>query len=141
MVLGKGILILPVLVGGALMPAPDLLPENVRPVTARNALPLRHDRFDDDAENILAAILGASTKVRLWDKRGGLAVKCFYAAVGAIIGLAALVVAATVHERIMERPLSVSIGTVFTMLLLIGCAVSGAGFGLYYEAHRRRRRA
>src|ERR1700683_2086180 len=34
--LAKGILVLPVLVDGALMPAPNLLPEDVRPVTVRN---------------------------------------------------------------------------------------------------------
>jgi len=140
-VLAKGILVLPVLVDGALMPAPDLLPEDVRPVTARNGLPLRHDRFDDDAENILAVILGVSTKVRLWDKKGGLAVKLFYAASGAVLGFVALMVAAVVHEGIMERPLSVSIGTDFTMLLLIGCVVIGGGLGLYYEGRKRRRPA
>jgi hypothetical protein len=136
-VLDKGILVLPVLVGGALMPAPSLLPEDVRAVTARNALALRHDRFDDDAENVLAAILGTSVKNRAWENRRGFAAKFLYAAAGAIMGLAALVVAAIIHQRMMDRPLSVSIGTAFTVLLLIGCLVLGAGSGLYYHGHKR----
>jgi TIR domain len=134
--LAKGILVLPVLVDGALMPAPNLLPEDVRPLTARNALSLRHDGFDDDAENILAVILGTAAKVRLWDKRTGLAAKCLYAAAGAIAGFVALVVAAGLHKSVMGRSLSESIGDGFTVLLLAGCVVFGAGFGLYAAGRR-----
>jgi hypothetical protein len=136
-VLNRDMLVLPVLVDGALMPAPDLLPEDVRPLTARNALILRHDRFDDDAENIFAAILCASAKHRPWDKKKPL-VRLGFAALGLIIGLAVLVAAALVHEEIMARPLAASIGTEFTILLLMASIMVGAVLGFYDDARNRR---
>ena len=54
----KNIKILPVLVGGARMPTRDQLPPDIREIAARNALFLRHERFDDDAERIVTAIFG-----------------------------------------------------------------------------------
>jgi hypothetical protein len=48
--LGRPMLILPILVAGARMPKPEQLPEDVRAVTGRNALPLRHESFDGDTE-------------------------------------------------------------------------------------------
>jgi hypothetical protein len=136
-VLNREMLVLPVLVDGALMPAPDLLPEDVRPLTARNALILRHDRFDDDAENIFAAILRVAAKHGPWHKKKPLA-RLGFAILGLILGLAVLVTAAIVHQAVMGRPLGASIGTEFTILLLIASTVVGAGLGFYYDARKRR---
>jgi hypothetical protein len=59
-VLSRPLLIVPVLVGGARMPKQEQLPQDVSAITVKNALPLRHESFDDDTENIVAAVLGLS---------------------------------------------------------------------------------
>ena len=40
------------------MPKLEELPEDIGAITTRNALPLRHESFDDDVENIVTAVLG-----------------------------------------------------------------------------------
>ena len=67
--LSRPVLILPVLVGGAHMPKAELLPEDIRAITTKNALPLRHESFDDDTENIVAAVLGLKAGERAWEER------------------------------------------------------------------------
>lgn len=138
--LGRPILVLPVLVDGAQMPTPDQLPDDIRAISTRNALPLRHERFDDDTENIVAAVLGVAEGVRPWDDRGRLAVKIGYAAAGLVVAASVLMVAAATHFGVAGRPLSASIGEATTTLLLLAAAVIGVGLGLGYEARRRKRR-
>src|SRR5262245_33679054 len=41
--------VIPVLVGSGKMPPPSELPEDIRPLTRRNAMELSHQRFPDDA--------------------------------------------------------------------------------------------
>ena len=54
--LTRRILRLPVLVARAQMPKPEQLPEDVRAITTKQALPLRHESFDDDTETIVAVL-------------------------------------------------------------------------------------
>ena len=103
--LARPMLILPILVAGARMPKPEQLPEDVRAVTGKNALPLRHESFDDDAENIVAAVLGVSAKDRAWEGQGTLRTKIGYGIGGAIAAAALLLVAALVHFWVLARPL------------------------------------
>jgi hypothetical protein len=131
-------LILPILVAGARMPKPAQLPEDVRPVTGKNAMPLRHESFDDDAENIVAAVLGVSAKDRAWEDQGTLRAKIGYGIGGAIAASALLLVAALAHFWVLARPLSASIGGPLTTLLLIGGAICGFWLGLRYEARNRK---
>jgi hypothetical protein len=138
--LGRPVLVLPVLVDGAPMPRPDQLPDDIRALTARNALPLRHESFDDDTENIVAAVLGGAETARPWDDKGKLAVKLGYAAAGLLAAFVLLMVVALVHFWSAGRPLSASIGEAVTTLLLVVGAIAGAGLGLGYEARRRRKR-
>jgi hypothetical protein len=136
--LQRSVLMLPVLVDGARMPQPDQLPDDIRAITSRNALPLRHESFDDDAENIVAAVLGVAAGARPWDDRGRLGVKLGYAAVGLVAALLLLLTAALVHFWMVGRPLSASIGDAATTLLLIAGALAGAALGFSYGARRRR---
>jgi hypothetical protein len=138
--LGRPIVVLPVLVDGAQMSKADLLPEDVSAITKRNALPLRHESFDDDTEKIVAAVFGVSAKERPWDNKGRLAVRIGYAVGGAVIACVLLVLGALAHRWLLARPLSASIGEAATTLLLIVGAILGAWLGLRYEAGRRRRR-
>ena len=136
--LARPMLILPILVAGARMPKPAQLPEDVQPVTGKNAIPLRHESFDDDAENIVAAVLGVSAKDRAWEDQGTLRTKIGYGIGGAIAASALLLVAALAHFLVLARPLSASIGGPLTTLLLIGGAICGFWLGLRYEARRRK---
>lgn len=138
--LDRSMVVLPVLVDGAQMSKPDLLPEDVRAITTRNALPLRHESFDDDTENIVTTIFGASGKERPWDDKGRLAVKIGYSVGGAVIAWVLLALAALAHLWVFARPLSASIGAPATTILLIVGAIVGAWMGLGYELRKRRRR-
>jgi hypothetical protein len=138
--LQRSVLVLPVLVDGARMPLPDQLPDDIRAITSRNALPLRHESFDDDAENIVAAVLGVAAGARPWDDRGRLGVKVGYAAAGLLAAATALIITAVVHFWVVGRPLSASIGEAATTLLLLAVAAMGAVLGLSYEARRRKKR-
>ena len=138
--LQRSVLVLPVLVDGARMPQPDQLPDDIRAITSRNALPLRHESFDDDVENIVAAVLGVAAGARPWDDRGRLGIKLGYAAAGLFAAVTALIVTAVVHFWVAGRPLSASIGEAATTLLLLAGAAMGVVLGLGYEARRRKKR-
>jgi len=139
-VLARPMLVLPVLVDGAQMPPPDQLPDDIRALSTRNALTLRHESFDDDTENIVAAVLGVAEGARPWDDRGRLAVKVGYAAAGLLVAAIVLMVAAVTHFWVAGRPLSASIGEAATTFLLLAAAAIGVGVGLGYEARRRSHR-
>lgn len=136
--LARPILVLPVLVDGAQMPRPDQLPDDIRAISARNALPLRHESFDDDTGNIVATVLGVAGAARPWDRKGRLGAKVGYAAAGLVAALMLLLTAALAHFWIVGRPLSASIGEAATTLLLIAGALAGVALGFGYGARRRR---
>lgn len=54
--LEHGVRVIPVLVKGAKMPAPETLPEALRPVTRRQALELRHERWSQDVDHLVTAL-------------------------------------------------------------------------------------
>jgi TIR domain len=146
--LARDIRLLPVLVDGARMPAPDELPEDVRPITTRNALLLRHESFDDDTHNVVAAVLGVSARERPWEAKGRLTAKIATAILGAmalpvILALAHNILMAQALEKsisiLMGQSLDSPIGGAATTLLLIVTALLGAGVGWRYPLLRRRR--
>lgn len=57
--LSRGLLTIPILVGGARMPAPSELPESLRGFTTRNAFELSDKRFDFDTSKLVATIADA----------------------------------------------------------------------------------
>lgn len=132
------LLVLPVLVGGARMPKPEQVPEDVQAITTKNALLLRHESFDDDTENILAAVLGVPAKTRSWEDKGSTWKKAVYALGGALIASTLILIFALMHYWILARPLSASIGGPLTTLILIAGALLGAGIGVRYEALKRK---
>jgi len=138
--LARPILVLPVLVAGAQMPKPEQLPEDVRAITTKNALPLRHESFDDDTQNIVAAVFGTTAKERAWEDKGKLWSKFAYAAGGMIAALAIMVVVALMHFWLLARPLSASIGGPGTEMISIVALLFGGWAGLKYEARKRRLR-
>ncbi|WP_372929671.1 hypothetical protein [Methyloceanibacter sp.] len=138
--LGGSLLVLPVLVGGARMPRPEQLPEDIKAIATLNAVPLRHESFDDDTENIVATVLGVAAKTRRWEDRGAWKAKIAYALGGAAAACMFVLVAALIHFWILSRPLSASIGAPLTTLLLISGMASGAWLGLSFEARKRKLR-
>ncbi len=132
------LLVLPVLVGGARMPKPEQVPDDVQAITTKNALLLRHESFDDDTENILAAVLGVPAKTRSWEDKGRTWKKAVYALGGAIAAGFLMLVAALLHFWILARPLSASIGAPLTTLLLVSVALLGAWLGLSYGARKHK---
>jgi hypothetical protein len=48
--------VIPVLVGNARMLSPDILPPSLRPLTLRNAVQIRHERFRSDTEVLVKAL-------------------------------------------------------------------------------------
>jgi len=60
--LGLGILVIPVLVGGASMPEPDSLPHPLRALSQRTALELTDARWNYDFERLATVIEGAGLK-------------------------------------------------------------------------------
>ncbi|HXF87242.1 MAG TPA: toll/interleukin-1 receptor domain-containing protein [Xanthobacteraceae bacterium] len=132
--------VLPVLVDAASMPRAEELPEDIRGITTRNALPLRHETFDDDAERILADVLGTSARPRLWEDRGKPLTRLGYAVAGIVVALGFLAVVGQIHRWIWGVGLAGSLGDAPTVLLLLGGAAGGAWLGVRYEARQRRRR-
>jgi hypothetical protein len=54
--LARGIPVIPILAEGARLPRRKQLPENLASLTRRNGLSVRHESFDADADQLLAAI-------------------------------------------------------------------------------------
>jgi hypothetical protein len=134
--LARPILVLPILVDGAQMPRPEQLPDDIKNIVGKNALPLRHERFDDDTENIVFTILGVRARQKAWDSKGKLLAKLGYCAAGLFAACVFLSIVALVHFWIFARPLSASIGDAMTTLLLIIGVAAGPVIGFIYGSRR-----
>ncbi len=58
-------LVIPVLVAGAMMPAPNELPSDLVALSRRNALELSYNRFDYDVERLVSALGGATGTLQI----------------------------------------------------------------------------
>jgi hypothetical protein len=134
--LARPIIILPILVDGAHMPQAEQLPGDIKGIVGKNALPLRHERFDDDAENIVFTILGVPARQKAWDDKGKLMAKLGYSTAGLFAACVFLSAVALVHFWIFARPLSASIGDAMTTLLLIMGVAAGAAIGFACGSRR-----
>jgi hypothetical protein len=135
--LTRPILVLPLRIDGTEMVRRDQLPPEVSALASKHALPLRQDSFDDDMENVITTVLGRSAKPRVWDDRNTVVAKIIHSLVGLATGLIILGVIALVHFWILARPLSASIGSAATTLLLLLGGGLGAVTGYVYEARKR----
>ena len=136
--LGRATLVLPILVDGVQMPKPELLPDDIRAIAARNALPLRHESFDGDTEVILRTILGDSDQERPWEHKSRLIARIGYAAAGVFLALIGLLGAALAHFWLLGQPISATIGDDATTAVLVAALAAGAWAGWAYEARRRK---
>jgi hypothetical protein len=60
--LARKVRVIPVLVDGAALPDPELLPASLRPLTSRQALPLRHSSFSADTARLITAVQAAAAE-------------------------------------------------------------------------------
>ncbi len=97
--LRAGITVVPVLVAGARMPDTAQLPEDLQPLSRRNAVEIRDDRFDDDVARLLG-FLGHAGGVAAKARTGG----GFSRAQLAGVAVAVAVVAALGIGSVMRRP-------------------------------------
>lgn len=127
--LEKEKLVIPVLVDGTAMPSDALLPEDIKGITKRNALPLRHETFSADLDAIMLAGAGYKLTDALAKKRRGILKKGFASLVGVLAGLAISVIGALLHVLLLGMPVSVSVGRGGTTFLIVSCALFGAVAG------------
>jgi hypothetical protein len=130
--------LLPILVAHARMPTPGELPEDIRGITKKNALRLRHESFDADADAIVSAILGTPAKPRVWEKKSKLWNKIMYATGGGAAAAIILIATAIVHFWLFKRSIAASIGGPQTTLLLLTGLLIGAALGLFCASRRAR---
>jgi hypothetical protein len=75
--LGKGVRVIPVLIGGAQLPTSAELPDDLKPFAKRQAMEIRHERFSADVEALAQAIAnvtpGARGQSKRWLAAGGIA--------------------------------------------------------------------
>jgi len=129
-------LTLPLLVDGASMPAPELLPSDISEISKRNAPPLRSDSFDTDADHIARKALGLAAGALLWEEPP-LSRKIGSAVAGALLAAIALLTLALAHNAFLKRPISDSIGDAQTTILIAGVLIFGLVYGFRYGSRRR----
>ncbi len=134
--LARNTLTMPLLVDGAPMPDPELLPEDIRGIAMLNAPPLRYESFDADADRIARKVLGLEPGQLLWDKPP-LSRRIWSAVAGGLIAAVALLAMALAHNAYLQRPISTSIGEDQTTIFIAGVLIFGAILGLLYGSRRR----
>ncbi len=135
--LQRNTLTMPLLVDGAPMADPELLPEDIRGITVLNAPPLRYESFDADADRIVRKVLGLEPGELVWDK-APLSRRIWSAIAGGLLAAALLLAIALAHNAYLKRPISTSIGEDQTTILIAGVLIFGLISGLLYGSRRRR---
>ncbi|MBI4725576.1 MAG: hypothetical protein HY765_11530 [Rhodomicrobium sp.] len=120
------------------MPKPELLPDEIREIAKRNALPLRHESFDSDADHIARKVLGLAPGELLWENRGSAGRKIWGAIAGGMLAAVFLLAAALAHSALLQRPVSASIGEAQTTILIGGVLIFGLISGVIYGSRGRR---
>ncbi len=123
-------LTLPLLVDGAPMPPPDILPDDIADISRRHAPPLRFESFDSDADHIVRKALGLAPGALLWEEPS-ISRRIGSAAAGALLAAVCLFALALVHFAVLHRSIADSVGgdeqmeTLAAVILILGLA---AGF-------------
>jgi hypothetical protein len=121
--LAAGIRIIPVLINDARMPEARSLPADIAALADRNAIEVRHSRFDDDFANLAKTITG-----RAHTRAGGKSVLVILGGIacGALAGVAVAIGALVIHFHATGMSASERIGEDGATLLLPVCAAIGA---------------
>lgn len=122
--LARDIKVVPVLVGNAAMPTEAQLLADIAALAKRNAMRLRHERFDDDSAALVKALTG------LDDRKSGPLRQLLFGVGGALAGLALEVAAALALNGVTGKALAQFIGVELTILSFAASALAGALIGL-----------
>lgn len=131
--LAQDMRVIPVLVNDARMPPEGELPAEIQPLVWRNAVELRHGRFDDDFANLATAIAGNIR--RPGSKRSVLRV-ALMGLLGGLAGVAVAMAALMLHYHLTGAAASARIGTTGANLVVPLCALVGAGIMLWRASTR-----
>lgn len=132
----NSILILPILVDGARMPTASAIPEDIHSILTRNAMQLRHETFNIDADEIIRYLIPAGKHIRLDKKKKNWVLALSYQVSGALCAVLALFGFSIIHMLIKGRALSASLGADRTTAILLLSPLIGAVLG--YVAFIRR---
>lgn len=149
--LATGCRIVPVFIQDGMMPAPEALPEDVRPMALTNGVRLSHENFDTDFANLAHRAFGLDAarvlrgpgldtgeRAKLGTKYG------LWGLAGAGLGLIALLGVALLHGLLLGRPLQDTLGTrSLVWAVILGFPLAGAGLAMSWRRRRanRQRRA
>ncbi|MFP4518737.1 MAG: toll/interleukin-1 receptor domain-containing protein [Oceanicaulis sp.] len=130
--------VIPVLLDGAPMPEPNSLPEDIRALTARNALFARHLSFDQDMTILIDRMFGrkAGGPLSRFARRRPVTAGLLRSALGFFAAVTALIVAAQVHNSVTGRALSETLGGAGVVTVLAG-VILAAGLVLPNLLRRR----
>lgn len=141
--LSRNIQIIPVLVNDAKMPSPKDLPSEIAALPERNAVELRHTRFDDDFANLIKAVAGEHYISRDI-ARGGGGRSAFTAATallwGALLGAATAMLGLVVHFELTGKSASERVGEDGAALLIPLMTACGTLIGYFWKTRRRWRK-
>jgi hypothetical protein len=131
--------VLPVLANGAAMPAPEVLPAGIQPLTRINAVELRHAHFDRDLDVLLDAMQGRAppTALAKYFRRHPVLAAVLRAVVGMASGVALLTAGAALHTASTGRSLEETLGGAGPVWLLLVAALVAGGLGGVYAPWRR----
>jgi hypothetical protein len=137
LVLGKKLI--PVLLDNADIPVADSLPDDVRDITVRNALFLRHASFNQDYQIVLDAVAGRKARGplrRMVDTLPWLT-PVMKTIAGVFLGLMALLVMALINNGATDgQPLETTLGS-RAMLILLGMITIGGGVAASFRLSGR----
>ena len=140
MALSSGRRVLPVLANGATMPAPADLPEDVRGLTRFNAVTLRHESFDRDAEYLADALLGRRKRSRTaLSTSHPVAAAVLRGAAGFCAGLFVLIFGLAILNAATGRSLDQVVGgrgPTYVVVAALLAAATAAPFLLRQRPHR-----
>ena len=119
--LAAKIRVLPVLAHGAKMPAAAVLPDDVRPLTRLNAVAIRHDSFDRDAQYLIDVILRRRkpSSFGAYLTRHPVQAAMLRGAAGFVLAAVALMMAAVLHQAATGRSLDQLLGRGPVLLLIV----------------------
>lgn len=129
--LSADVRVIPVLVDGAAMPGPDVLPEDLAPLSRLNAFEIRNARFAHDADGLIEVIAGTKPHRRT----GGWLSLTVRFLLGGVAGLVGYVLIGILHNAVTGRALDYVLGPEATTLLFPVCFVGG---GLLTAVMRKR---